>query len=82
MHEKRFKKTVKSCAHYNGKEEEVGSITNFDVRVHPDNLGKGKGEIPIPKVNDTVIETEIVEESKETSRSDNDPNMEAVLHLK
>ncbi|RNA05521.1 hypothetical protein BpHYR1_005005, partial [Brachionus plicatilis] len=78
MREKRCKKTIKSCTYHNVKEEEVGSITNFD-EVHPENnFGKGEGEVPKPKVCGTVIETEIVAELKETCLSKDDLNMEAV----
>ncbi|RNA39717.1 RNA-directed DNA polymerase (reverse transcriptase) domain containing [Brachionus plicatilis] len=63
MREKHCKKTIKSCTYHNVKEEEIGSITNFDVEVHPENnFGK----------------TEIVAELKETSLSKDDLNMEAV----
>ena len=79
MREKRCKKTIKSCTYQNVKEEEVGSITNFDVEVHSENnFGKREGEVPKPKVCGSVIETEIVAELKETSLSKDDLNMEAV----
>ncbi|RNA36430.1 hypothetical protein BpHYR1_040712 [Brachionus plicatilis] len=79
MREKRCKKTIKSCTYHNWKKEEVGSITNFDVEVHPENnFGKGEGEVPKPKACGSVIETEIVAELKETSLSKDDLNMEAV----